>query len=195
MYFGSFPLMLYTLDDRRSGQVVTDLARRAGYNKEFINNIAFYEFYDVKDGESPEIVSDIFYNTPLYHWVILHANNIIDPRYDWPMSQENLLRFCIRKYGGEPEIYKTKLYTNQKNYVVDSYSGLQENSPRSDKEEVFISFEDGSTLLLTDPPFTIYSVSRLEYETAINEAKRKIKIPKSEVVSEIVNTFSKLINE
>jgi hypothetical protein len=193
MYFNAFPKILYSLDDLASTQAVTDITRRVGFIQEFIQNNSSYDLYDIKDGETPEIVSDIFYGTPLYHWIILHANDIVDPRFDWPLSQENLKSFCIQKYGDENAIYKTKLYVNTSNFVVNNYRALEESSFTGTKEEVFFSFENGATLLLRDPPTPLTAVSRLEYEIAINEAKRRIKVPKAQIVSVIQSNFSRQI--
>lgn len=184
---------MYSLDNLSSVQAIPDITRRVGFIQEFISNNSQYDLYDIKDGETPEIVSDIFYGTPLFHWVILHANDIVDPRFDWPLSQENLKSFCIQKYGGESEIYKTKLYTNTQNFVVNNFRALEESSFSGEKEEVFFTLEDGSTLLLRDPPTPLNAVSRLEYEIAVNESKRRIKVPKDNVISLIQNNFTKLI--
>lgn len=194
MYFNYFPKILYSLDEGRTGQVVTDIMRRTIVKEEYIKNSAFYDLHDIKDGETPEILSDVYYGSPIYYWVILQANSLIDPRFDWPLSQENLYEFCITKYGGETEIYKTKLYTNDKSNVVNGYNPLTEDSPNAAGEEIYLVLEDTTSLLLVDPPFTLYPVSRLEYETAINESKRRIKILKPEVVSEIVKDFGRIIS-
>lgn len=97
-YFDKFPKIIYTLDDYRTGQVVPDILRRVTMFSEIVNNTAFYDEYDIKEGETPEIVADRFYNEPTLHWVILHVNNIIDPRFDWPLSQYDLKTFCEGKY-------------------------------------------------------------------------------------------------
>lgn len=190
MYFSAFPKITYSLDDGKTIQIVTDITKRVGFLSEFVKNYSYYDLYDIKDGETPEIVSDLFYNSTFYHWIILHANEIVDPRFDWPLSQENLISYCKQKYGGETEIYKTKLYTNAANYTVNSYRALEETSA---SDEIFLTFEDGTNFLLKDPPATLYPVSRLEYETAVNESKRKIKVPKSEIISAIQTNFGGLI--
>lgn len=194
MYFNAFPKITYSLDDGDTVQVVTDITRRVGFIKEFIKNHSYYDNYDVKDGETPEILADIFYGSSFYHWIILHANDIIDPRYDWPLSEEVLKSYCIRKYGGENEIYKTKLYTNVENYVVNGFRGLNENTPDpTTKQENFLVFEDGTNFLLKDPPVKLYPVSRYEYEIILNEEKRRIILPKAEIISTIQSNFTSLI--
>jgi hypothetical protein len=189
MYFKSFPLTMYSLDDLKTAQAIPDITRRVGFIQEFISNNSNYDLYDIKDGETPEIISDIFYGTTLFHWIILHANDIVDPRFEWPLSQENLKNYCIQKYGGETEIYKTKLYVNTDSYVVNNYRALEESSFTGSKDEVFFTFENGATLLLRDPPTPLTAISRLEYEIAINESKRRIKVPKTTIIPLIQTNF------
>lgn len=98
MYFQKFPVTYYTLDDRNSVQVVTNITLRNVISEEIKNNFAIFDEYDIKEGETPEIVSDKFYNTPLYHWIILHINEILDPRYNWPLSQNDLNKHVEQKY-------------------------------------------------------------------------------------------------
>jgi len=116
-YFEKFPKISYTLDDYRTGQVVPDILRRNAFVSEIVNNTAFFDTYDVRDGETPEILADLFYNDPTLHWVILHANEIVDPRFDWPLDTNSLVRFCEGKYAN---IYATHHFEDVNGYVVNS---------------------------------------------------------------------------
>lgn len=98
-YFEKFPKIVYTLDEYRTGQIVPDILRRTKFISDLTTNFAFFDDYDVKDGETPEIVADLFYNNPTLHWVILQTNEIIDPRFDWPLSTKNLLEYTRGKYA------------------------------------------------------------------------------------------------
>lgn len=104
-YFEKFPKIAYTLDEYRSGQIVPDILRRTKFISELASNFAYFDEYDVKDGETPEIVADLFYNNPTLHWVILQTNEILDPRFDWPLSTNNLLRFARGKYNNVNAIH------------------------------------------------------------------------------------------
>jgi len=99
MYFDKFPYDVYSLDDRQTVQLVKDIFRRITISEELKQNYIIFYFYDVKDGETPEILADKFYGDPNYHWVILHVNEIIDPRFDWPLSTFQLQKFVAGKYG------------------------------------------------------------------------------------------------
>ena len=119
MFFNMFPQMVYTLDDYQSGRLVTDIARRITLSNELKNNTSFFDLYDIKDGETPEMISSDIYGSPMYHWIVLMANDIIDPRFDWPLSQPNLVEYCKTKYGSA-NIYATHHYINSDGYEVNS---------------------------------------------------------------------------
>lgn len=99
MYFKNTPLTLYSLDNGQSVQLVTSIFYRAVIDDKVKNNYSLYDEYDVIDGETPEILADKFYNNPQLHWVILMFNDIIDPRYDWVLSTNNLNLFVASKYA------------------------------------------------------------------------------------------------
>lgn len=98
MYFQNFPYTYYSLDNTSTVQIVTDITNRAVISDEVKNNLSIYDEYDIKDGETPEIVADKFYNNPELHWVVLNYNDIIDPRFDWPLSTNDLNNYVGGKY-------------------------------------------------------------------------------------------------
>ena len=98
MYFEKFPYMIYTLDDYASGQIVTDIFRLVAIAQETKSNYTSFDEYDIKDGETPEILADKLYGNPMLHWVILLCNDILDPRFEWPLSNYDLIQYCKDKY-------------------------------------------------------------------------------------------------
>ena len=99
MYFQNFPYTYYSLDNTRTVQIVTDITNRAVISDEVKTNLGLYDEYDIKDGETPELVADRFYNNPELHWIVLQYNDIIDPRFDWPLDTNNLTRYVTGKYN------------------------------------------------------------------------------------------------
>ena len=106
MYFEKFPTTFYTLDDQKTVQIVRNIFLRLNINENIKNNLSLYDEYDVLDGETPEIVADKFYKNSQYHWLILHMNDILDPRFD-----------CQSKYTN---IYATHHYEDADGYRVNS---------------------------------------------------------------------------
>ena len=81
MYFANFPKIVYDFDlsNGTDYKVVTDITRNVRVRKQILENIALYDFYDIAEGETPEIVSEKIYGTPYYHWVIM----LVNQRYDY----------------------------------------------------------------------------------------------------------------
>jgi hypothetical protein len=117
MYFEKFPITFYSLDDRESVQLIKNIFLRAGINSEVKNNYSAYDEYDILDGETPEILADKYYGNSQYHWVILHMNDILDPRFDWPLTTNNLVKYCQSKYTN---IYDTHHYEDSNGFWVNS---------------------------------------------------------------------------
>lgn len=95
MYFQKFPYTYYTLDDKKTVQVITNILLRTKIDDLVKNNFSYYDLYDVKDGETPEIVAYNYYGDSNLHWVILMMNEILDPRYDWPLDPEQLNDYTL----------------------------------------------------------------------------------------------------
>jgi len=124
MYFKSFPYTYYSLDDASTVQVVTNLATRVTISDEVKNNLGLYDEYDIKDGETPELVADKFYRNSELHWLVLHYNEIIDPRFDWPLDTNNLNRYVAGKYANVSGIHHYEdangNYANGNVYLISS---------------------------------------------------------------------------
>lgn len=136
MYFENFPVLYYTVDDNKTGQIVQDIFRRVAISEQLLNSTILYELYEVQDGDTPEILADRFYDDPGLFWVILITNNILDPRFGWPMDQLRLEKYIERKYP-------CNLYV-QGNVVVNF--NLGEVVSTSSGASARIIFADGNKL-------------------------------------------------
>jgi len=124
MYFKSFPYTFYSLDDTSTVQVVTNITARVTLSDEVKANLGLFDEYDVKDGDTPELVADKFYNNPELHWLVLHYNEIIDPRFDWPLSTNNLNLYVASKYANVNAVHHYEdadgNYANGNVYLLSS---------------------------------------------------------------------------
>lgn len=119
MYFEKFPYTFYSLDDLRTVQFVQNWLLRVKFTDELKTKYALYDEYDILDGETPEIIADRFYNNPQYHWIILLYNDILDPRFEWPLSVNNLLEYVRGKYGAD-QVDGIHHYENAEGFWVNS---------------------------------------------------------------------------
>lgn len=100
-FLDRFPKVLYDIEGRRLStyDTVTDLSFRFSIIKDAIKSVSSYYEYVIRDGETPEILADRVYDDPEGYWVILYANDIYDPQYDWPLDSNAFKRYIIGKYG------------------------------------------------------------------------------------------------
>lgn len=168
MLFSMYPKLQVTTITPGASTIVTDIFRRITLNR-FTKNLVFLQTISIPDGFTVEQVADKYYKRPDYHWVILMINDIVDVRKEWPMSNSDLLSFAKKKYG-ETNIYETHHYrtTSEPKLIVDL---------------------DGAALSNGD----IESVTNIQYEEELNDAKREINILQPKYLTEFVTNYMTLI--
>ena len=100
-FFKQFPKIEY--DFNRSGVItnVVNLYRSVRPLQNFVDNSSTYTFYEVVNGERPDIVSQRLYDNPNYYWTFFVINDSLhDGTRAWPMSQETLQDYLATEYEG-----------------------------------------------------------------------------------------------
>lgn len=163
-YFNSFPLY-YTQTPDGENVIIKDFFRRVDVSEIFGNVGVGLVPYFIQIDERPEDVSNKFYGTPLYHWVVLLINEIVDTYEEWPISQLALNNKIAAVYASPYDIHH---YVDTSNgYTIDYNPSNQNCQP----------------------------VLNVEYENAINDAKRTIKVLDPQYVSQFVTQFNTLIGD
>ena len=101
-FFDKFPLVRYTVDKKLLTELdtVRNVLFRVGIIKDVLEqNVDAYYLYTIRDSDRPETLAERIYGDAEAHWVILYANNIYDPYYDWPMDERTFQKYIIKKYG------------------------------------------------------------------------------------------------
>jgi len=128
-YLDQFPLVRYDIDRNQltENKLVTNIFFRMDIIASILDNIAAYELYFVKDGEKPEHLAERYYGTPEAHWLILYANKITDPQYEWPRSGSAMASYLFKKYKDDFRAANPnyKQPTKKKAYMRDIVSWLQ----------------------------------------------------------------------
>lgn len=123
MYFEQFPTMYYDYvkaDGTTEYVLLKDITSNIRFKKEVLETITLYEYYDIQDTDTPEIISEKFYGSPLYHWVIMLANQKYDYLEDFPLPIPQLEARITEKYGAGNE-YDTHHY-EYNGFIVDNVS-------------------------------------------------------------------------
>ena len=97
---------------------VTDITRNIRFRRDILADITVYDYYDIVEGETPEIVAEKIYGNAQYHWIIMLANDIYDYLSDWPMTYVALEQYIQDKYGDTAD--QPHHYVDYKGYSVSS---------------------------------------------------------------------------
>lgn len=142
-YFSKFPRAFLSIDN--DNFIVEDFLRRVAVADLFNVNTVFLEDYFVRDKETPEFVSQIFYGTPTYHWIILMVNNIVNLNEEWPIPDSKVTDLIYLKYDFEVSVPDESEYNV--NDVVQSNSGGEFVVSKTETGKVFLRSQVGKTYL------------------------------------------------
>ena len=80
MYFDRFPKIIYEFPFTNGSVLrqVTDITVNLRPLRNVLENVVYYEDYDIVDGDTPEIIAERVYKNPELHWVIM----LINEKYD-----------------------------------------------------------------------------------------------------------------
>jgi hypothetical protein len=83
--------------------LMTDITRNIRFRRDVLANVTVYDYYDIIDGETPEIIAEKIYGNAEYHWVIMLVNERYDYLNDFPLTYPMLEQFITDKYGSEAD--------------------------------------------------------------------------------------------
>ena len=174
MYFDAFPVIPYDAKGDLHFKDVTNLLRRVGMRAKLKSNTLLYDTYDVKEGETPEMIAHKLYGDAQLHWIILLVNEITDRYHQWPMSGGQFLDYLNDKYSNPDAIHH--------------YETTQTSGDTKVKIEVFNEVDDDAYTGLTP-------ITNREYEEQQQDQRRKIRLLDPSFVEQFIDEYQKLIGE
>lgn len=94
-YFSKFPNIQY------QNVLVKDITRKTKFVEKYLSDPKVFLPYTVQEGERPEDIAYYYYGSVDATWLVLLANNIVDPYFDWYMDEEQFNKYLIEKYREE----------------------------------------------------------------------------------------------
>ena len=171
-YFNTLPKISYDLEGKEEFNLITDIFRFFKVRDGIVDEAVLLDKYEVKDGETPEMVSNRFYSSVYYHWVVMSVNKIKCRYYDWPMSQVQFGKYLKDKYENPGAIH---------HYEINQLSGPTASLDNSHVIEVNADYPNA------------YPVSNREYEERLQTKKRLIKILNPDYLEDFVQEYQRII--
>ena len=172
MYFSNFPLIVYDSVGDREFKVVTNLLKRVGVRAKVKANTLLYDTYDVKEGETPEMIAHKLYGDSELHWIVLMVNDITDRYHQWPLNSNQFIAYIRDKYADVDATH---------HYEISQTSG-----------DTTIKIDIGSDN--TDHSGAT-AITNFEYEEDLQNQKGKIRLLDPAYVGSFVGEFRALMKE
>ena len=191
-YFDLFPnVQLPSFSDKRNSSkdfiTVKNLFKRGKVREDFFQNVTSFYQYSVVGDDRPDNVAQKVYDNDQLDWVVLIANNIINIRDEWPMSQYDFQRYLDNKYDpvqlGQVHHYETK-EVRKPDGIIILQSGLEVDA------DFTFSYSHNSVDYNVNE---VISVSNLQYEIDKNDDKRSIYVIKPEYVNVIISDMREIM--
>ena len=193
-YFRNVPDFNYVnLDSNLSSEYtrVKNLFKRGELRSDIFVNLTFFNKYSIVGEESPDEVSLKLYDTEEFDWVILLANNIINVRDEWPLSNDSLYNHLIDIYGSEENLQNIHHYETIE-VKDDSGRVVLRKGLRTEEMYSFTYYERS-----TQQNITVSNASEAisNYVNAIRkeEEKRNIFVLKPEYLNVLTNDIERIM--
>jgi hypothetical protein len=206
LYFDTFPLVVAS-DYKNNAILLTNLMARVDIIPSLLRNPLLFYSYDLKESDRPDIIANKYYDDSNKFWMVLYANEIMDPLYGWPLTSQQFDAYLKNKYsaaaGGDAFVLtyttgtvqeyrktittydSTSLQTTTKTVVVDltTYNSITTGSTTQ-------TFSSGAsvTRTISKTPVSIY-----DYELELNESKQNIKLINSAYSNQLENDLKTLM--
>jgi len=193
-FFDFFPTFDYNVTGEKNGSTekVTNIFHRLTYIKDVINNTSSYYLYEIQDGDTPDILAEKIYGDANAGWMIIFANNILDPQWDWPIEESAFRKYIENKYGSLTTATSTiHHYEKVVETTVDD-----ETTTRIYKFDYEFLSNSFDAYNINNKTVTVKtygrSVTNYDYENELNESRRTIKIIKAVYYPQIKSEFVSL---
>ena len=206
-YFSNFPKVL-TTDYKGNSILLTNIMNRVEIIPSLLKNPLLFYNYNIQDSDRPDIVADKYYNDSYMYWLVLFANQIINPKRDWPLTSQQFESHIIEKYteaaGGSNVLayMQSTLYEYRKIITTKDSDSLKstvrtividEATFNSTIEETITqTFPNGYTVSQT---IQVRPVSIYDYEVEQNELKRSINLVNNKYANEFQTQLHSLLGQ
>ena len=193
LYFTKFPTVSY------NGISVRDITRRSVFINNLLSNPYVFLPYTIKEGEKPEDIAFNYYGTVEATWLVLLANNIVDPYNQWPMSQDVLHEFISLKYQEQSNLTGSDVvYWTQDETILDNIlyyynktdSGLD---VRVSVDTFPYTYDNQNNITGRNIPEGWKPMRIYEYEVSMNEARRDILVVEKNYYTQVRKEFERVI--
>ena len=198
----SHPSLLPSSNKVEDRVIVKNLFKRSKLRTDVDQAITAFDYYYIEDQQRPDVLAQELYGDSELDWVVLTSNNIMNVRDQWPLSHNDLHTYMLEKYGSETNILG--IHHSETVKVIDEYNRVILNGGSevdADFTFTFVGSVTSSTGSLIRVQLTgnsntinpVRSITNYDYETKLNEEKRRIRILKPEYIGSFISEHKQIM--
>lgn len=189
-YFSNFPVIDYAFKINKAGQpvgcLIKDYFHLMKVRDDLFKYDTIYDNYTIQNAQRPDEISYELYDDDQFYWVILQINDITDYWNQWPLHDNELEAFILRKYGspeaaGEIHHYETTPQYDDNDRVIYP-GGIRVTEDFVYPPNLGISYQ---------PPA---AVTNRQYEWQLNDEKRQIQVIQPKYIADLVRDYERYAN-
>lgn len=196
-YFETLPKVIYN-DPVLGQKLLTNLMARVSMMPQTLQNPLVFYPYDIQEGDTPEIIAYKYYGDSYKYWMVLFANQIMDPQWQWPIDNLTLDNYLSDKYPN------TNVDTTIHHYLK-TVTSVDNTSRTSTITETIIDLTAYNALARTTRSYTLpngstvtvttdkSSVNIYDYEMSVNEKNRSIRLINAIYADQLEKEFQTLM--
>jgi len=188
-YFSYFPNVFVGEgirdDEAYRYRLVKNIFRRAKLRDDLQYVFTSLVSYYIRDGVRPDQVAQSVYGDSNLDWVVLTSANIINVRDEWPLDSREIYNYALNKYGND--LNQIRHYETEE--VKDSSGRLI--LPKGKIVDKDFTIPDPSSSTATLNP--VGGVTNYEYETQLNERKKRIYILRNQYLGLFLNDMRRIM--
>jgi len=164
---------------------VKNIFRRVKLRDDLQNYFTVFNRYEVPMGARPDTVAEELYGNAQFDWVVLTVAGILNVRNEWPLDNQDLYNYCFDKYGdslNSVRFFETKEVKNTDGKLILPKGKIVDSN--------FTIPKPGEPSATLNP---VVGISNFEYETRLNEEKRKIFVLKEEYLQQFLSDMRQIM--
>lgn len=197
-YFDTLPKVVQT-DNVGISRVFTNLMARASIIPDVLKNPLVYYSYDIQEGDTPETIAYKYYGDSYRYWIVLFANELLDPQWSWPMDSNVFEAYMEAKYPSGNTTTTVYSYEKKLTQTDNDTNTITINTIDINEQEYNTLVPNTQTYTIANSTVTVQTTKRIvtiyDYENELNESKRKINILNSIYVDQLESQFKSLMSQ
>ena len=186
----SYPSLLPSSSKAEDRIIVKNIFRRSKLRTDVDQSITAFNYYYVQEKQRPDVLAQDLYGDSELDWVILTTNNITNIRDQWPLDHNDLHDYMLEKYGSQQNIAGIHHYETKK--IVDEYNRVvMREGIEVDADFTFKYQNYTNSIVIVNP---VVAITNYQYETKLNEEKRRIKILKPQFLSLFISDHKRIMS-